>query len=151
MLTPVTRSRSLRLSGMACTRTRTSPGPGSGTSTSSRRSTSVGWPCSCMRQARMVVAVMVFAYLFGFEVEVLDVRRELATHLVWINAVLFRFVGVDPVDPLRMFGDLLAHARRPRLAHRQVEGVVDLLDLDELVGDEVREEHVVEHRIRILV
>src|SRR5579862_4011358 len=92
MLTPVTRSRSLRLSGIACTRTRTSPGPGSGTSTSSMPSTSAGCPYSCMRQARMVFAVMVDAYLLGFEVEVLDVRRELAAHLVGIDAVLLGFV-----------------------------------------------------------
>ena len=52
MLPPLMRSRSLRLSGIACTRTRTSPASGSGTGTSSSRSTSVGRsPYVCVRHA----------------------------------------------------------------------------------------------------
>src|SRR3954467_12653169 len=54
MLPPLIRSRSLRLSGTACTRTRTSPASGSGTGTVSRRSTAVGrGPYSWVRHARI--------------------------------------------------------------------------------------------------
>src|SRR4051812_22832092 len=54
MLPPLIRSRSLRLSGTACTRTRTSPASGAGTGTVSRRSTAVGrGPYSWVRHARI--------------------------------------------------------------------------------------------------
>jgi hypothetical protein len=59
MFPPVIRSRSLRFSGIACTRTRTSPASGSGTGTVSSRSTSVGrGPYSWVRHARIVVSLM---------------------------------------------------------------------------------------------
>src|SRR5690348_14645682 len=54
MLPPVIRSRSFRLSGIACTRIRTSPACGVGIGTVSSFNTSVGrGPYWCVRHARM--------------------------------------------------------------------------------------------------
>src|SRR5579864_718867 len=145
MLPPVIRSRSLRLSGMASTRTRTSPGPGSGTATVSSCSTSSGLPYWCTRHARIVVSM---ASLL-LEPEVLDVRAELRPHRGRVDPELLGGVAVDAVLPGWVVIDERTHAIGTLAGHRQVERGIDGLDLGELVGDEVREVHVVEDRVRV--
>src|SRR5580693_9093115 len=141
MFPPVIRSRSLRLSGMACARTLTSPASGAGTGTVSSRSTSTGAPYSCVRHARMVAGAgsMVFTSgssgrLFGREVEVVDVLAELRPDAFGHHHELMGRIPVDSVLARRVVGNEGLHWLRRTFAHGDIEGVVDGDDRGELVA-----------------